>query len=671
MTLEEKVGQMSQRYVKVIPPDLEKDIGNSEVGSMLKGMTTWFSVEERNRYQRIAVEETRLGIPIIFGHDVIHGFKTIFPLSLAQSCTWSPEIIMRGAEVAAKEASAYGCDWTFGPMVDIARDPRWGRIAEGYGEDSFLTGVLGAAAVQGFQGEDVSADTSIVACMKHYVGYGAAMGGRDYQFTDISDRSLHEVYLPPFKAGIDVGALTVMSSFNDINGIPSTANEPILRGILKDDWGFDGFVVSDWESIKELLIHGIAETGKDAALLAVNAGTDMEMKTLHFQTLLESVQEGLIPLELIDDAVRRILYVKFMIGLFENPYVDENRINTDILTVEHREVARKTARESMVLLKNDRKTLPISEKHTSIAVVGPFAKEKEVMGWWRSMGEEKDVITALEGIRNNTGDLSITDKVTDNTDMIIVCVGEWREQFGENNNRSDIRLPEGQEELIRELKKHGKPIVAVVFNGRPLDLSGVIDVADAILIAWHPGSEAGNALYDVLFGDFNPSGKLTTSWPKAVGQIPVYYNHRNSGRPKSNKYVDNDATPLFPFGYGMSYTSFKYNNLELEESQISGEGTLWVSVDVTNTGKRAGTEIVQLYVRDLVGSTTRPMKELKGFGRVWLEPGETKPVRFAIEAAQLAVLDNEFKPKSEPGNFHIWVGPNSAEGLQSEFEIIE
>lgn len=671
MTIEEKIGQMWQPYVKVIPPDLEERIKNGEVGSLLKGMTSFFTPEERNNYQRIAVEESRLGIPIIFGHDVIHGFKTILPLSIAQSCTWSPELIKRGSEIAALEASASGCDWTFSPMVDIARDPRWGRIAEGYGEDSYLTGILGAAAVEGFQGTNLTSDTSIVACMKHFVGYGAAMGGRDYQFTDISMRSLYEVYLPPFIAGIDAGALTVMSSFNDINGIPSTANEELLRGILKDEWGFKGFVVSDWESVKELMIHGIAVDGNEASLLAVKAGTDMEMKTPHFKTLKESVERGLISENLLDDAVRRILYVKFKKGLFENPYVDENRIKTDILTDKNRAVARKMARESMVLLKNKKNVLPIATNIKSVALVGPFAEEKEVMGWWQSRGETKDVVTVFEGISANAKNIRLTKKVTDETDLIVVCVGEKREHFGENNNRSDLKLPDGQEKLISELKEKGKPVIVVIFNGRPLDLSGIVDVADAILIAWHPGTETGNALYDVLFGKFNPSGKLTTSWPNSVGQIPVYYNHRNSGRPKSNKYVDNTSTPLFPFGFGMSYTTFKYDKIQILHQSVTTNGTVEVSVNITNTGKVAGTEIVQLYVRDLVGSTTRPVKELKGFKRVWIEPGETKKVEFELKTNELAVFDKDFTAVVEPGNFNLWIGPNSKEGLKSEFTILE
>lgn len=669
MTMEEKLGQMSQPYVRVIPPNLEERIRNGEVGSLLKGMTSFFTPGERNKYQRIAVEESRLGIPIIFGHDVIHGFKTIFPLSIAQSCSWSPELVKRGAEIAAKEASAFGCDWTFAPMVDIARDPRWGRIAEGYGEDSHLTGILGAAAVEGFQGTELTADTSIVACLKHFVGYGAAMGGRDYQFTDISTRSLFEVYLPPFKAGVEAGALTVMSGFNDINGVPATANETTIRQTLKNKWGFPGFVVSDWESVKELMPHGIAADSVQAALLAILAGTDMEMKTLHYFSLEKSIEKGLVSEDLIDDAVRRILFVKFKKGLFENPFVDENRINTDVLTIENRSSARKMARESMVLLKNDQGVLPLTNKQKSIAIVGPFAKEKEVMGWWKSRGETEDVITAFAGINKNATDIEITDKVTKTTDVVVVCVGEKREQFGENNNRSDLKLPGDQDELIKELKKTGKPVVVVIFNGRPLDLSGIVDVADAILIAWHPGTETGNALYDVLFGSFNPSGKLTASWPNSVGQIPVYYNHRSSGRPQSNKYVDNTSDPLFPFGFGMSFTKFKYDEIKVKKPTVATDGKVEISAKIANTGKVAGTEIVQLYVRDLVGTTTRPVKELKGFKRIWLEPGQTSIVEFSMDVKDLAVFDNKFNAQVEPGKFHVWIGPNSAEGLQSEFEI--
>ncbi len=675
MTLAEKLGQLSQLNNKGdqrIDSTTIDAIRKGEVGSLLVNRRNFYSFEERDFYQKLAVEESRLGIPIIFGHDVIHGFKTIFPTSLAQSSTWSPDLVEKGAEIAAKEASAQGVDWAFAPMVDVARDPRWGRIAEGYGEDPYLNAVFGAAVVRGFQGSDMSSPDRIAACMKHYVGYGAAVGGRGKQFTDISDRTLHEVYLPPFKAGIDQGALTVMTAFNDINGIPATAYTYGIREVLKQNYKFKGFVVSDWDAVKHLLWHGIAADTTEAAQLALNAGVDMEMKTIFYKKLKDALKDKIVSIEYIDDAVRRILYVKFKLGLFDRPYLEKDNTKEIFLSDAHRKEARNMAAASMVLLQNNNNILPVNPKAKSIAVVGAFAKETDVMGWWKSTGQFEDVITAFDGIKSNASKgISITDKVTTNTDYIIACLGEPSKFFGESRNRADITIPTEQVDFLKSLQKYNKPIVLVVFNGRPLDLTNVTDLTHSILLAWHPGTETGNALADVLFGVHNPYAKLTASFPRSVAQLPTYYSRRNSGSPQGNKYIDLSGEPLFPFGFGLSYTTFEYSLLEIQNNKISVNGALKLSAMITNTGSKEGTEVVQLYVRDLVGSTTRPIKELKGFQKVSLKPGESKKVSFTLSTKELAVLNKNFEPVVEPGDFHVWIAPNSTEGLQGEFEIVE
>ncbi|MCF6361347.1 MAG: glycoside hydrolase family 3 C-terminal domain-containing protein [Cyclobacteriaceae bacterium] len=675
MTLEEKLGQLSQLNNagdKHIDSVTINAIRKGEVGSLLINRRNFYSIEERNFYQKLAVEESRLGIPIIFGHDVIHGFRTIFPTSLAQSCTWSPDLVEKGAEVAAREAAAQGVDWAFAPMVDVARDPRWGRIAEGYGEDSYLNAIFGAAVVQGYQGADMSATDRVAACMKHYVGYGAAVGGRGKQFTDISKRTLHEVYLPPFKAGVEQGALTVMTAFNDINGTPATAYTYGIREVLKKEYGFKGFVVSDWDAVKHLLWHGIAADTTDAAQLALNAGVDMEMKTIFYKKLKEALAEGTVAIETIDDAVRRILYVKYKLGLFNRPYVKKDNTKELFLSAAHRKEAREMAAASMVLLQNNNNVLPVTATTKSIAVVGAFANERDVMGWWKSTGKFEDVITAFDGIKSNASNkVAVTDKIMADTDIIIACLGEPSHYFGESRHRADITIPAEQVEFLKSLQKHNKPIVLVVFNGRPLDLSNVTELAQSILIAWHPGSETGNALADVLFGYHNPYAKLTASFPRSVGQVPVYYSRRNSGNPNGNKYVDLSGEPLFPFGFGLSYTTFEYSALEIEKNKIPVNGTLKLSAIITNTGDKDGYEVVQLYVRDLVGSTTRPVKELKGFQKIRLKSGESKRVSFTLSTKELAVLNKNFEPVIEPGGFHVWIASNSTEGLQGEFEIVE
>jgi beta-glucosidase len=675
MTLDEKLGQLSQVNNKGgqhIDSATMEAVRRGEVGSLIVNRTKFYSFEERDMYQQLAVKESRLGIPLIFGHDVIHGFRTIFPTPLAQSCTWSPDLVEKGAAIAAREASAQGVDWAFAPMVDVARDPRWGRIAEGYGEDTYLNAVYGAAVIRGFQGSDVSSPDRIASCMKHYVGYGAGEGGRDKKFTDISNRTLHEVYLPPFKAGLDQGALTVMTAFNDINGVPATANPYTIRKILKQDYKFKGVVLSDWDAVKQLITHGIAKDTLEAAVLALNAGTDMEMKSFLFKKLTNALDQNKISIDYIDDAVRRVLYFKYKLGLFDRPFVEEDRTETVFLTEAHRQAARETARESMVLLKNDNSMLPISSKIKSIAVVGAFARETDVMGWWRSTGEFDDVITALDGIKSNAPEgMVVTETVRPDTEVIVACLGEPSRYFGENHNSSDLRIPEEQVNFLKSMQKYNKPIVLVIFNGRPLDLTEASSIGNSVLVAWHPGTETGNALSDVLFGLYNPSGKLTTSFPNSVGEVPIFYNRRNSGNGPDNSYNHGRVEPLYPFGYGMSYTSFQYDSLQVKEYSIPIDGELEVSATITNTGSKEGQEVVQLYVRDLFGSTTRPIKELKGFQKIKLLPNESKTVSFNLSTKELAVLNEDFVPNIEPGKFQVWIAPNSIGGLLGEFEIID
>ncbi len=673
MTLDEKLGQLAQlnnRGDKHIDSVTIEAVRKGQAGSLLINRTNFYSLKERNFYQRIAVEESRLGIPLIFGHDVIHGFRTIFPTSLAQSCTWSPGLVEAAAGIAAREAAAQGVDWAFAPMVDVARDPRWGRIAESYGEDPYLNAVFGAAVVRGLQGPDVAAPDRVAACLKHFVGYGAAVGGRGKQFTDISKRTLHEVYLPPFKAGVEQGALTVMTAFNDISGTPATAYAYGIREVLKKKYGFKGLVLSDWDAVKHLLWHGIAADTTDAAQLALNAGVDMEMKTTFYKNLQEALARGTVSIETINEAVKRVLYVKYTLGLFDRPYIAEDNTGKILLAEAHRKAARELAAASMVLLQNRNNILPVPAGTQAIAVVGPFAKEREVMGWWKSTGRTEDVVTAFAGIKTNAPQITVTDEVTARTDYIIACVGEPDHYFGENHHRADITIPAEQIDFLKSLQQYNKPIVLVVFNGRPLDLSNVTGLAQSILLAWHPGTETGNALADVLFGKHNPYAKLTASFPRSVGQVPVYYSRRNSGNPNGNKYLELSGEPLFPFGFGLSYTSFRYDSLTIETPQVPLNGELKLAATITNTGNIDGYEVVQLYVRDLVGSTTRPVKELKGFQKVFLAAGESKQVKFTLSARELAVLNQDFNPVIEPGGFHSWIGPNSVEGLKGEFEII-
>lgn len=704
MTLEEKLGQLTQVWggeAKDVNPGITQKNFDDLAGAARVGQVGSFlgacGADYTNRLQRAAVEESRLGIPLIIGNDVIHGFRTIFPIPLAEACSWDPAIVQRAARVAAIEASAAGTHWTFAPMVDVCRDPRWGRIAEGAGEDPFLGAALAAARVRGFQGDDLAAPDTILACAKHFAAYGAAEGGRDYNTVDISRQTLHDVYLPPFAAAVRAGVGSLMTSFNEINGVPSTGNRDLLTRILRDQWGFAGFIVTDWTSTTEMVDHGFADDDADAAIKAIAAGVDMDMCSLSFRTHLgQAAESGRVPLASIDDAVRRVLTAKFRLGLFDRPYVDPKREQELTLCAAHRDAARDVARHAIVLLKNEAALLPLGEKVQSLAVIGPLAdSRRDPLGTWAGFGRSEDVVSALAGIRDRAGEsvtveyapgcdvdsadtsgIAAAADLARKCDAAILVVGESENMSGEAHCRSSLDLPGVQRQLVQAVHATGTPTIVVLVTGRPLSIPWTAEHVPAILVAWHAGVESGRALADVLFGDFNPSGKLPATFPRGVGQTPIYYAHKNTGRPPTkdrftSKYIDLPSTPLYPFGYGLSYTTFGYDRLELSAARLTADATLEVRADVTNTGTRGGDEIVQLYVRDLVGSLTRPVKQLRGFQRVRLEPGKTQTVTFALTADHLGFHDADMRYVVEPGKFQLWVGPNSAEGLEAEFEIID
>ncbi|MHC5156601.1 MAG: glycoside hydrolase family 3 N-terminal domain-containing protein [Planctomycetota bacterium] len=694
MTLEEKAGQMSQvaESGQDGPADIENEIRRGNVGSFLNV----FDLAKRNRLQKIAVEESRLGIPLIFGADVIHGHRTIFPVPLGEAANWNLDMMETTAAIAAKEARAAGIDWTFSPMIDIARDPRWGRIVEGSGEDPYLGSLIAQAKVRGYQGNDLSDDDTIAACLKHFAVYGATQAGREYSTTEVPIRTIRNIYLPPFQAGVEEGAATLMSGFNDLNGVPVSGNKFLLTDILRDEWGFEGFVVSDWRSVKQMINHGFAEDQARAGVLGSAAGVDMEMVSrTYFDHLPRLVREGKISEGVLDTAVRRILRIKLQLDLFDVPYVDPAREASVILAPEHRKAARQAVRESMVLLKNEDNLLPLDKKIKSIALIGPLAdNQKDLLGTWVLAAKEQDVVTLKQGLENamgNTCSISYakgceTDgnstegftkaiAVAENSDLVIMAVGESEKHNGEAHSRTSLDLPGVQLQLLKEIQRTGKPIVMVLFAGRPLTINWEMENIPAILLAWHPGVEGGNGIADVLFGDYNPAGKLTVTFPRNVGQIPIYYNMKNTGRPMieddrfTSKYIDSPNTPLLPFGYGLSYTTFAYSALSLENKNVQIPGTVKISAEVTNTGTVAGHEVVQLYIQDIVGSVTRPIKELKGFKRIYLEPGETKTVTFNLPTSRLKFYDIDMKYTVEPGNFKVWAGPNSTEGLEGSFQL--
>ena len=672
MTLEEKIGQLIQ-YASD-KKDAEALIAKGEVGSFL-GL---YSAEQVNKLQRVAMEQSRLKIPLLLGHDIIHGSRTIFPIPIGMASTWDPDSVERAARIGAREASAIGIRWTFSPMVDIARDPRWGRIAEGAGEDPYLGSVMAAAYVRGYQGTNLAAPDSILACAKHYAAYGAAVAGRDYNTTDLSEATLREIYLPPFKAAVDAGAWTFMSAFNSLNGVPASVNRWLLTDVLRDEWGFRGFVVSDWEAIVQAINHGAAASPKDAGLQAIVAGVDMDMVDASYLTLAEAVRNGTLKEPVIDEAARRILRAKFALGLFEHPYTDETRAKTALLTPEHRAVARQVARKSIVLLKNEKSILPLSKSIGTLAVIGPLAdSQQDMLGSWAAHGKAEEAVSILTGIRetvsSQTNVLVGKDEdavaIAKQADAVVLVLGEKGEMSGEANSRAFLDLPGHQQQLLEAVAATGKPLVLVVMSGRPLAITWAAEHVPAILWTWFPGTEGGRAVADILFGDVNPSAKLPVTIPRSVGQVPIYYNALPTGRPAkaddryTSKYIDSPNEPLYPFGHGLSYTKFEYSDL-----RVSVAERITISATVRNSGSRAGDEIVQLYVNDPVASTSRPIRELKGFQRVTLAPGESKRVELTLTKDAL-----RFWGRSgwtfEPGVFRVWIGPSSVGGLEGSFEI--
>jgi len=702
MTQDEKIGQLVQfsggwdTGAQSTKPKTgsEELIAQGKIGSFLNII----GAQTTKDLQKIAVEKSRMKIPLIFGLDVIHGFRTTFPVPLAEASSWDPALVQKSARMQAIEASSAGIHWTFNPMVDIARDPRWGRIVEGSGEDPFLGSSMSAARVKGYQGNDLSANNTIAACLKHFAGYGGAEGGRDYNTVDFSERTFRDVYLKPFKAGVDAGAATLMASFNEIGGVPSSSNRQLLTNILRDEWKFDGFVVSDWNSIGELIPHGVAKDLKQAGELAINAGLDMDMEaSAYTKHLGELIAEGKVSMQTVDESVRRVLRIKFRLGLFDDPYkyCDTEREKNSVLTKEMRDVSHESAQKSIVLLKNENELLPLVKGKKKIAVIGPLGNSTlDPLGPWNQQGDAKQVVSLLQGIKNKLGgdakiifeegcSLSGNEKdrfpkaveAANQSDIVILAVGESLDMSGEARSRATLDLPGVQQELAEEIYKTGKPIIAVVMNGRPLTITWLNEHVSSILETWFLGVEAGNAIADVLFGDFNPSGKLPVTFPKYVGQVPMYYNHKNSGRPHNPKdnytsyYFDYSNSPLYPFGYGLSYTKFLYSNLKLSAKKISTSDQLNISVDVKNNGLYDGDEVVQLYVRDLVGSVTRPVKELKGFQKISIKKGETKKVEFTLTNEDLKFYNLDMNFVSEPGMFNVFVGTNSVECLEDEFEL--
>ncbi|MEW5978243.1 MAG: beta-glucosidase BglX [Acidobacteriota bacterium] len=696
MTLEAKLGQLQQLDGHANGDYRPEHVDLARQG--LLGSTLNVRGAGRvNALQRVAMEESRLGIPLLFAFDVIHGYRTIFPVPLALAAAWDPSVAEEAASIAAAEATAAGIKWTFAPMVDIARDARWGRIVEGSGEDPFLGAMLAHAQVRGFQGDDYSAPTKLLACAKHWAGYGAAEGGRDYNSTEIAEHTLREVYLPPFKAALGAGVGTFMSAFNDLNGVPASANSFLLTRILRDEWKFSGFVVSDYEAVKELVNHGFATDEIEAAGAAFSAGVDMEMVTrLYRQHLPRLLKEGKISLAMIDEAVRRVLRVKYRLGLFERPYTDESREAAVLLSRDHLAAARRAAAHSMVLLKNDDRVLPLARDLNSLAVIGPLADDPQApLGSWTGDGRKEDVVTLLAGVKAQVSpqtrvvyakgcdiggacpdDFDEAVRVARGADAVILSVGETAEMSGEAASRSSVDLPGNQLELVKAVQATGKPVVVVLMNGRPLAIPWLAENVSAILETWFAGTQAGHAIADVLFGAVNPGGKLPVTFPYNTGQIPIYYNHKNTGRPPAaghkytSKYLDAPWTPLYPFGYGLSYTRFRLADLQLSSRHIPPEGRLTVSVAVKNVGLRAGDEVVQLYLRDVAASVTRPVKELKGFQRITLQPGEKQRVTFVLGPEHLAFYNREMRFVVEPGRFLVMVGTSSADVIESSFEVL-
>jgi len=723
MHLNEKIGQLVQYSGSWNATGPSSSIGDQhkldklkrgEVGSMLN-ITSVASIRET---QKIVMENSRLKIPLIFGYDVIHGYKTIFPIPLGESASWDLDIIKQSASIAAKETAASGLQWTFAPMIDVSRDARWGRMMEGAGEDTYLNTVIGVARIQGFQGNDLSETNTIAACAKHFAGYGFAEAGRDYNTVNIGENELHNTILPPFKAAAKAGVATFMNAFNEIDGIPSTGNKVLQRDLLKGDWGWNGFIVSDWGSIGEMIAHGYAKDKKHAAQIAMNAGVDMDMESNAYEAHLETLlDENKISIEQLDDAVKRVLRLKFKLGLFDDPYkyCNEEKEVSEVYTEENLAIARDVAKKSIVLLKNETNILPLLKDIKSIAVIGPLADDKDApLGNWRAKGEYNSAVSVLEGVKNavsnttkiyyekgvdltvptvkpgenqflhplkfnttDTSGISAAVEAAKKAEVVLLVIGEDAYQTGEGRSQTNIGFLGLQNALLEAVYKVNKNLVIVLMNGRPMDISWAANNVPSILECWFLGSESGNAIADVLFGDYNPSGKLPVSFPHHVGQEPLYYNQKNTGRPYSPRhvtysgYTDTPKTALFPFGYGLSYTTFEYKNLKLDKTEIPKNGEIKVSVEVMNVGSMDGEEVVQLYLRDLVGSLTRPIKELKGFKKTMIKAGETKTINFTINSEMLQFYTINKTWEVEPGDFNIWIGGDSKAHLKTSFIVSE
>jgi beta-glucosidase len=702
MTLEEKLGQLTLYTSNwdvtgpVMRDDYIEEIKAGRCGNIFNAHTVAYN----KSLQKIAIEESRLGIPLLFAYDVIHGHKTIFPTPLAEASSWNMELMEKSARYAAMEAAASGLSWTFGPMVDISRDPRWGRISEGNGEDTYLASLIAIARVKGFQGNDLSDPLTLAACVKHFAAYGAPVAGRDYNTVDMSELAFRQDYLPPYKAGIEAGAVTVMASFNDLFGVPAHANNFLLNEILRDEWGFKGFVVADYTGVEQLIPHGYAANRKHSGELALNAGLDMDMQSgVYIENAEQSLEEGKITEKTIDEAVKRILAIKFRLGLFEDPYryMDEEREKTVIYSKEIMEHALQSAKESIVLLKNEaksgRKILPLKNP-TRIAVIGPLAdNQMDMLGSWHGAGDHNKVITVLEGIRSrfpeskinfaegcdfyssDKGGFSKAMEAAKNSEVVILAIGENQAQSGEAASRSSLNLTGMQEQLANDLLKTGKPVVILLLAERMLTFPELEKKASTIIYGWHLGTRSGDAIASVLAGDYNPSGKLVMSMPRNVGQIPIYYNYKNTGRPLNEedkyttKYLDVENTPLYPFGYGISYTEFDYSEPELSSEIIGMDDTMKIKIKVSNTGNFNGHEIVQLYIRDVLGSVTRPVMELKGFKKVFIEKGKSIEAEFVLSSADLKFIGKDMKEVVEPGDFQLFIGPNSANCKKAAFTL--
>ncbi len=709
MTMEEKIGQLTQYSGNwnatgpvMFKGNLKEDIRNGRAGSMLNV----HGASSTRQYQEVAMQ-SRLKIPLLFGQDVIHGYKTTFPIPLAEAASWDLAAIERSARIAATEAAASGIHWTFAPMVDIARDPRWGRVMEGAGEDTYLGSKIAFARVKGFQGRQLGDTDAVMATAKHFAAYGAAVGGRDYNSVDMSERMLWETYLPPFKAALDAGAATFMNSFNDLNGVPASGSKYLQRDILKGQWGFTGFVVSDWGSIGEMMTHGYVKDSQGAALAAISAGSDMDMESNAYRNnLAQLVEDKKVPLALLDDAVRRVLRKKFELGLFDDPYrfSDPVREKTELNQPSHRQAARDMAAKSIVLLKNGNQLLPLSRDLKTIAFIGPMVKAlKDNHGGWSVTLPDVDystfIVSQWDGLKNRLGKgtkllyakgceiegenrdgFAQALEIAKQADVVIVSVGESASMSGEARSRSSLRLPGVQEDLVKALHATGKPVVVLINAGRPLVFNWIADNVPGILYTWWLGSEAGNAIADVLVGDVNPSAKLTMSFPRSEGQIPIYYNSFNTGRPSAtgpttgyvSGYIDLEGSPRYPFGFGLSYTTFEYSDLLLDKKAIRGTEKIAVSLNLKNSGKLAGEEVVQLYLRDKVGSVVRPVRELKDFQKIRLEPGESRALRFLIDREKLSFYNQRLQWGAEPGEFELMIGASAADiRLHANFELAE